>query len=94
MNWGETVLKIDSSLTPTACDLINLIERYFRFGKHCRFHPFEAAALLGRTVGEIKSARDELLQRGYLWEINCGRDGKPRFMLHFGRMRSKDDEAA
>src|SRR6516165_9922048 len=61
-------------------------ERFFRFGRHCRFRNYV-------TNNQIIDGTNELLEKGFLWHLQSP-DGRPRYAMHFGRMRSGDDNEA
>jgi hypothetical protein len=91
-SWAEHILRLDPYLAPNARRLADLISRFFVAFNKCSFFDCEASALLGISTEALRTAKQELINKGYMIELpSAGR--KPRYRLHFA-MPVRDDEVA
>jgi hypothetical protein len=91
-SWAEHILRMDQHLAPNARRLADLISRFFIAFNKASFFDHECAALLGVSNEDLRVAKQELINKGYMIELpSAGR--KPRYRLHF-TVSNNDNEAA
>jgi hypothetical protein len=84
---------MDPHLAPNARRLADLISRFFIAFNKCSFFDHEASALLGINGDDLRTAKLELIRKGYLEELpSAGR--KPAYRLRFAHPVRDNEEVA